>query len=748
MSLVIERQLQGRKLRDFALINAVEELKGSEKEVSLFFDRQVDPTAVIAPKDARLISANSIGQTSVFRYNMPADCAPIFHMAGEELHVECASPEREILRGTNALLAVRNGEKLHTVVDWIIWHHMRHGMNAAVIVDRTSPELIGSFAQLLDQELIEAEVQCRILLLTADVPLGKHDLPSESHPFCAPEAPGKDRMEIPEPNPQDAPLGAFNIYELIRLRFLDDARAVANIDVNDLIVYEQPNVFDAACTAPDGVIGLEGRHCYPWRIRKRTHPKFADHICTQFDRPISRHRWCVAPTIVPKNTAWKLLRINNAAPDPAQIFRFHRYAALRHQTESVSQIVPKASLIEAEELLEQSQSIWNYKPVRMPQMRLETTAVANGRRAIVTAMKNEGPFILEWVAYNRAIGFDDILVYTNDCSDGTDDMLRILQSKGILQRRDNQFREMGLKPQHAALQMAEAEPMIQQASWVACIDVDEFINIKCGDGTLDALFNAVPDANMIAMTWRLFGNGDQNGFYDLPIIEQFTRCAPEYTRKPHQAWGFKTLFRTLGIFKKLGVHRPKGLNPQLWEHINWVNGSGKPLPRAMYRNGWRSTTQTYGYDLVQLNHYAIRSTESFLVKRDRGRVNHVDRDQGLAYWFRMNHNYGSDDSIQRMVPKMRAELNQLLADPEIRSAHNCCVERHRDKIEDLKRKPDYAALFDNLCSGRMRKLCRLQGHFGSNVFLSGPEVVPDEIAAKDADAEWFFTVERVGEATH
>lgn len=43
----------------------------------------------------------------------------------------------------------------------------------------------------------------------------------------------------------------------------------------------------------------------------------------------------------------------------------------------------------------------------------------------------------------------------------------------------------------------------------------------------------------------------------------------------------------------------------------------------MFRNGWRSTIETYGYDLVQLNHYAVRSAESFLVKRDRGRVNHV-----------------------------------------------------------------------------------------------------------------------------
>ena len=41
-------------------------------------------------------------------------------------------------------------------------------------------------------------------------------------------------------------------------------------------------------------------------------------------------------------------------------------------------------------------------------------------RLIVTAMKNEGPFILEWAAYHLSIGFDRFLVYTNDCDDGTD----------------------------------------------------------------------------------------------------------------------------------------------------------------------------------------------------------------------------------------------------------------------------------------------------------------------------------------
>ena len=41
----------------------------------------------------------------------------------------------------------------------------------------------------------------------------------------------------------------------------------------------------------------------------------------------------------------------------------------------------------------------------------------------VTTLRNEAPFIVEWVAHMRAIGVTDLLVYTNDCDDGTDALL-------------------------------------------------------------------------------------------------------------------------------------------------------------------------------------------------------------------------------------------------------------------------------------------------------------------------------------
>jgi hypothetical protein len=162
---------------------------------------------------------------------------------------------------------------------------------------------------------------------------------------------------------------------------------------------------------------------------------------------------------------------------------------------------------------------WLAPPVRVPEP---------GRVLIVTAMKNEAPFILEWIAYNRLIGVDHFLVYTNDCTDTTVALLDRLATLGIVTRRDNPCVAGGkVKPQHAALRDAVRQPVYRQADWVVTIDLDEFIAIHVGDGTLDDLFAACNHPNAISLTWRFFGNGGVTRFEDRPIVAQFTRCAPE-----------------------------------------------------------------------------------------------------------------------------------------------------------------------------------------------------------------------------
>lgn len=665
----------------------------------------------------------------------PLDGAGQFPLSnGRKAAVSPAEPG--LFAGLNCAVSERNGETAHTLFRWLLWHAETQGLQGALILDRSRPDAARDFAAALEK-LLEAEpaaADLQVVVLSAAIPLGKSGLGPESHPFLAPDAPGKDRMKPPAEDPWAAPFAAGNFYELARVRFLSAARAVINIDVYDILPGDDgPNVFDAAVSAEGGVVTLEGERVYPWAIRKNHEAAFSDHACHRFDSNQRHLRWAIAPKSAP-SAVWRYVRIGGVQPEP-QALPFYRCMALRFRAEGadsgkVSRIVPKSSLVESKPLLELAVALGG-KPVRMPEARARKTEKGRNHLAIVTTMKNEGPFILEWLAYHRAIGVKDFLVYTNDCDDGTDTMLSLLQDKGYLQHRDNPYRESGMKPQHAALGAAENEEVIRNAGWLICMDVDEYINIHTGDGTLKALFDAVPDANMISCTWRLFGNADVAEFRDELITERFTLCAHEMTRKPHQAWGFKTMFRNSGLFKKLGVHRPKGLRPQLVDQINWVNGSGQRMPRDEYRNAWRSTARTVGYDLVTLNHYAVRSAESFLVKRDRGRVNHVDRDQGVAYWFRMNNNAEQDLSIQRMLPALRKEYEKLLSDPDIAAAHAHSVTRHRTRIDELKQGSRYRDFYADLIGARLRGLSRLHAHFGSSVFLAGPECIPDDYLDRD-----------------
>lgn len=316
----------------------------------------------------------------------------------------------------------------------------------------------------------------------------------------------------------------------------------------------------------------------------------------------------------------------------------------------------------------------------------------------VSAMKNEAPFILEWIAHNRVIGIDHALVYTNDCTDPTVPMLDRLAQLGHVTRVDNPFDPAaGMKPQPAALGAAWHHPLLRQADWVAVLDVDEFPAIHVGDGTIAELLRAANHPNAISLTWRFFGNAGVAEYIDRPVISQFTRCAPELVPKAGVAWGFKTLFRpSEALFSKLGVHRPRRFRPEGEATLRWVNGSGRVMPASLVTGGWRTVSQTFGYRLASLNHYALRSADSYLVKRDRGRVNHTAEDQGLYYWQRRNFIADRDDRMGHLLPRVEEELARLKADPELADLHAQAVDWHRGRIARLKADTGYAALYTDL----------------------------------------------------
>lgn len=299
-------------------------------------------------------------------------------------------------------------------------------------------------------------------------------------------------------------------------------------------------------------------------------------------------------------------------------------------------------------------------------------------RLMITSMRDEAPFILEWIAYHRRIGFTDFLIYSNDCSDGTDAMLDRLDALGVVTHVPNPRR--GRKTvQWQALSRARNHRLTRRAEWIMVADVDEFLVIHAGAGMLDDLFAAVPQAQGFAVSWRMFGSSGRIGFEPGLVIEQFLRAAPDDMIWPWRAMQFKSLFRNAPRLTRLGVHRPQTDDKD--EILDgWADGGGHP-----YRLGRSTVTQTGArrYDLAQINHYALGSAEGFMVKAERGRPNRMHLPIDLGYWVERNFNEIEDRRILRHAAAVRAGVDALLADPDLAALHRAGLDWRRRRIAEL-----------------------------------------------------------------
>ncbi len=316
----------------------------------------------------------------------------------------------------------------------------------------------------------------------------------------------------------------------------------------------------------------------------------------------------------------------------------------------------------------------------------------------VTSVRDEGPYLLEWIAHHQGAGISDFLIFSNDCSDGTAQMLDVLQDSGIVTHVPQEKFE-NKSVQWQALQQAWKHPLRKQADWVLVSDVDEFLNIHTGNHTIPALLRAVQEeTDAIVLPWRLFGHSGVVDLHDAPVTQQFTRCAPADLTFPIATGLFKTLLSTKGPFNQLGVHRPRQKSSDRAGLPVMVDGSGALLPDDMIANSKRLSLFGLrpGRALAEINHYAIRSAAAFMMKRARGLPNRTSKPVDLTYWAERNFNTETNDSILAMRNATDQKMQGLLALPGLRDLHIHAVAWHQTRFAELISDPEEQHLFTRL----------------------------------------------------
>lgn len=314
-------------------------------------------------------------------------------------------------------------------------------------------------------------------------------------------------------------------------------------------------------------------------------------------------------------------------------------------------------------------------------------SIINPRICVVTCMKNEGPFVLEWVAHNLAVGVTDFLIFTNDCDDGTDAILDHLDDRGIVRHLPNPTMAIDSGQHHrVTLAYAPYHKEFQRSDYVMITDTDEFFFSTVGDGTIPALLEEMGQPDVISLSELNFGFGGILEFKDALVTTQFKKAgslAPNSKRRR----GVKSIVRIQDGIQAYSNHRP-AVHPEAANGMHWIDGSGNPVTQNFILEGDRGFDARGRYDLARINHYTLRSGESMLAKFERGDAVRASRLDINYFRKRNDHEAVVDDFAPRLDP-LREKLNMLLEDKELVRLHKAAVVAHRTKIAALKEDPKF-----------------------------------------------------------
>lgn len=325
----------------------------------------------------------------------------------------------------------------------------------------------------------------------------------------------------------------------------------------------------------------------------------------------------------------------------------------------------------------------------MPAQSARPSPAESPRVLITTCMKDEGPFILEWLAWHRAVGVTDFVVFTNDCSDGTDRILDHLAARGEVQHLPNPALVAGSPAfQPLALAYTQMLPVFRRSDFVISMDVDEFLNIRCGAGRLTDLFQATGPFDALSISELNHGANGRTQFTPGWIRPQFPAHQVEAPGKRRARRGVKTITRLSPLLAKLRNHRP---DFRADSAPRWLDGSGRPTDWFHQDASQNGMDVRGSYDLVSLDHYALRSLESFFMKTLRGDVVVANKSVSLRYWRERNRNDATNSTYNpALEAAARAYYDQTYqSDATLMALQAEACAWHRTKIDSIAAEPEF-----------------------------------------------------------
>lgn len=238
--------------------------------------------------------------------------------------------------------------------------------------------------------------------------------------------------------------------------------------------------------------------------------------------------------------------------------------------------------------------------------------------SICAIFKNEAPYLREWIEYHRIVGIEHFYLYNNFSEDDYQSVLQPYVDEGLVTLIEWPV-EQGQMKAYADC----AENYSAETSWIAFIDLDEFIVPNAADDIRELLKPFEKRPAVIAY-WKLFGTSgrmdrDLNGL----VTEDFFVCWRKYTN--------------IGkCFYNTAYDYANDLPENAAMHTHWSRRNGRKLPPVNFYdhvvcNGINIADDDH--PPVQINHYFTKAYEEYAKKRARGDAYFALNPRDEAYFF-------------------------------------------------------------------------------------------------------------------
>lgn len=231
--------------------------------------------------------------------------------------------------------------------------------------------------------------------------------------------------------------------------------------------------------------------------------------------------------------------------------------------------------------------------------------------ALVAIVKDEGPYIQDWLRFHAVAGVRDFYIYDNGASDDTVAQATSVPGLNVQivpWRLQGQFRKPDMAFSRQVLAYGHAIENFGGAHrWMGFIDIDEYLVPKT-EPTLIAALAALEGHTNVSLPWTMFGP-DGHAVMPADMATPFAYTTRAKTRAA-PLLNFKAILDPCDV-TELRVHR-SATRTAGWTS---VNDCGKPAHyKARSGAGFLSDVN------IQLNHYYTRSNGELHEKLDKGAV--------------------------------------------------------------------------------------------------------------------------------